>query len=680
MSSPHELLRMLDPQAPDPEDAGAETPVGVPSRPDTSNLQTANIMIVDDEPINCKIARKYLSQAGYSHFLVETDATRALEAIRDNRPDLVVLDIMMPNVSGLEILEAVRADEDIAYIPVLILTASTDAQTKHQALELGATDFLTKPIDSNDLLPRVRNALILKAFHDHLLSYAAILKRYAEEKTIELQHANERLEGSNQALETELTERRNAEKRLRHQALHDALTDLPNRALLMERMERCIARFKRQSDHFFAILFLDFDDFKVVNDSLGHRLGDQLLVEAARRLTRCLRALDTASRPQDETTARLGGDEFVVLLDGMKSLLDAVVVAERIRDVLSEPFELEGREVTVRVSIGVASSESNYDDPEAMLRDADTALYEAKNSSRGDYVVFNEEMRRRVLSRMELDTDLRNALPRRQLYLQYQPIVSLDTGRITAFEALLRWEHPARGLISPADFISLAEEKGLIIPIGQWVLKEACREVKSWREQFPNYADLSVSVNVSPRQLVRNDLVGQVRTVLEETGLDPRALKLEITEHAMIENGEATELRLNELREAGVGVYLDDFGTGYSSLSYLHSLPVDGIKLDRSFVNGIALDGKHATTIQAVVTLSMNRGFQVIAEGVETLDQIAQLQALECSFAQGYYFAKPLPTDEAAAVLATGGDWPTKLKFDQQEDALPQEAQPAANP
>lgn len=612
----------------------------------------AHIMIIDDEPINCKALRKHLAVAGYANFTLLSDAAEAPDLISRIQPDVILLDVVMPGMSGLEILGHLRIRPQFAHTPVLILTASTDAETKRKALDLGATDFLPKPPDPHELVARVRNAFLIRAHHLHLSNYAKRLEAEVEATTRELRKSND-------SLLHEIGERRKAEDRLRHDAFHDTLTGLANRALLLERMARCAERSKRRRDYLFAVLFLDLDDFKIVNDSYGHRVGDRLLVEAARRIRGSLRFLDTTARPADDTTARIGGDEFVVLLDGIHRLSDASHVAERIQEALSTPIIVHGHEIVVGTSIGIATSEDKYEDPGEMLRDADTALYEAKSKGRGRFQVFGVEMRSRVLARVGLERDLRTAVENRQLRLQYQPIVSLATGEIDGFEALLRWKHPERGAISPSDFIPLAEETGLIGAIGEWTLQEACHQLQAWRLHAREHPDLSISVNLSVKQLSRGpkSLVEQVDRILEESQLDPGSLILEITETAVMEEPEAAEGMLAGLKERRVRIYLDDFGTGYSSLSQLHGLPIDGIKLDRLFVQDMGEDGQHASTIQAVVMLAKNRGFRVIAEGVEEFEQLVQLQALDCDLAQGYYFSRAVDAAAAGRLLESAGDW-----------------------
>ncbi len=444
------------------------------------------------------------------------------------------------------------------------------------------------------------------------------------------------------AVISDISELKRSEERLVHNAFHDALTDLPNRALFFDRLTHAVDRAKRRRDYAFAVLFLDLDRFKVVNDSLGHRVGDQLLIGIARRLEACLRPGDTV--------ARLGGDEFTVLLEDVKGVSDATRVAERIQTALRVPFALGGHEAFTSASMGIALSTTGYEEPEDFLRDADLAMYRAKATGRARYEVFDRAMHERAVTQLQLETDLRKALERGELRLQYQPVVAVETRAIVGFEALLRWRHPERGLIYPAEFITLAEETGLITEIGDWVLAEACQQVRRWHEAVPERRP-AVAVNLSSRQFLQADLVERIQAVLRATGLDPSYLHLEITESTVMENGARVLETLDRLRALRVHLCLDDFGTGYSSLSYLHQFPIDTLKIDRSFVGRMGRGGENAEIIRAIVDLGHNLDKRVVAEGVESLDQVAQLRALDCEYAQGRFFAPPLEPEAAGALL-----------------------------
>lgn len=444
--------------------------------------------------------------------------------------------------------------------------------------------------------------------------------------------------------QTDITERKRVEEQLLHNSLHDRLTGLPNRALLMNRLAQSLDYAKRHKDYHFSLLFLDLDRFKNINDSLGHLVGDELLIEIARRLRRCIRTTDTV--------ARLGGDEFVVLLDDIKETGVAGQMAERIQEELCLPFELSGHELYVSASIGIVMGDAAYAEPADLLRDADTAMYKAKRGGKARHEFFQKAMHVEAITVLQLESDLRHSLDRDEYTLHYQPIVSLGTERITGFEALLRWQHPRRGLVMPGDFLGAAEETGVIIPIEGWVLREACRQAREWQETFSDHQSLSISVNLSPSQFARPDFVQQIKESLNESNLAASSLYLEITENMVVEDAVVTSATLLQLRKLGVHVCLDDFGTGYSSLSYLLKLPVDALKIDRSFVNKLKADGTNSYLIQAIITLARQLGLDVIAEGIEAPDHPRQLQAMDCHFGQGFLFSKPVDKLAAGALLA----------------------------
>jgi diguanylate cyclase (GGDEF)-like protein/PAS domain S-box-containing protein len=456
--------------------------------------------------------------------------------------------------------------------------------------------------------------------------------------------------------QTDITERKQTEEQLLHNALHDSLTGLSNRALFMDRLKQAIERTKRLADYRFAILFLDLDRFKVVNDGLGHMTGDQLLIAIARRLELCLRLGDTV--------ARLGGDEFTILLEGIRGIEDATQLAERIHHALLPPFDLNGQEVFTTVSIGIVLSNPDYDCPEDLLRNADTAMYRAKALGRARHELFDTAMHTGVVTLLQLETDLRRAIASHiasEFQIWYQPIVSLATSKIAGFEALIRWQHPERGLIPPAEFIPLAEDTGLIVPLGQWILSEACHQLQVWQHQFPGYASLSVSVNLSTKQFSQPSLIEHVRHILQQAHLEHYQLnlnlKLEITESAIMVNAESATVMLEQLKALGVQLLIDDFGTGYSSLSYLQRLPIDTVKIDQSFVSHMGTDEESAEIVRAIVTLAHNLGMNVVAEGIETAEQLTQLKVLETEYGQGYFFARPLTPTEATALIATDPIW-----------------------
>ncbi len=448
-------------------------------------------------------------------------------------------------------------------------------------------------------------------------------------------------------------ERKRAEERLVHDAFHDALTGLPNRALFRERLELAVKRARRHADYRFAVLFLDLDRFKLVNDSLGHHVGDRLIEEASRRLSRCLRhdallplAPGTRS-PGEDTLARLGGDEFTVLLDDIREDSDAFRVAERLQAALQEPFVLDGHEIVTSASIGVVSSGriDGADSVDALLRNADAAMYRAKANGRARAELFDTTMHAQAMARLRLEAELRRALEREEFRLVYQPIIALASGEFAGFEALVRWQHPTRGLVSPMEFIPVAEECGLILPLGDWVLRTACRQLRAWQAAFPAAARMTMSVNIAPRQFAQPDLLERVRRVLAETDLDASCLKLEITETAAMGNAARTQEVLQALHALGVRLSIDDFGTGYSSLSYLRRFPLQTLKIDRSFIDGMDREQESREIVRGIIALATTLGMDVVAEGAETREQVAHLRELSCGFGQGYFFQRP--ADEA---------------------------------
>jgi len=439
-------------------------------------------------------------------------------------------------------------------------------------------------------------------------------------------------------------ERRDQEEEAQHRALHDPLTGLPNRALFEDRLGRALAEQERRGTSV-AVIFLDIDRFKLVNDSLGHAAGDELLKEVAPRLRQALRPGDTV--------ARFGGDEFGVLLEDVSNESDATRVAERIAAALGRPFVVREREHFVTASSGIAVGGAGQL-PEAVIRDADSAMYRAKERGRARYEIFDEAMRIRVAHRLRIENELRSAIDRNELRVRYQPVVSLATGRIIGAEALVRWEHPQHGVLPPIEFIPIAEESGLIEPIGRWVLEEACRQTASWHKANPDLAPVGISVNMSVRELGDRELADVVRRVLSATGLDPVCLSLELTEGALIEETESAFAALNELKELGIRLALDDFGTGYSSLGSLQRLPFDSIKLDRSFVERLGAEKVDNAIVSAVVTLAQTLGLTVIAEGIETEEQLAVVKALGCHHAQGFYYSRPVTAPEIGRMLETG--------------------------
>jgi diguanylate cyclase (GGDEF)-like protein len=450
-------------------------------------------------------------------------------------------------------------------------------------------------------------------------------------------------------LRSDLSLKRQTQEHLLYSTLHDALTGLPNRSLFTERLRHAMRRSARHPDDLFAVLFLDLDRFKDINDNLGHFAGDELLRAVARRLEACI-------RPED-TVARLSGDEFAILLESITDISDAGRVAERIEEALSFPINLAGAEVTTSASMGIVTSTMSHDQPEQLLRSADMAMYRAKAAGRARYEMFDRAMHTDALERLRLETDLRRAVELGEFLLHYQPLVSLKTGRVTGLEALVRWQHPDKGLVPPSDFIAVAEETGLIVPIGKWVLFEACKQIQEWQAAHPRDEPLTIGVNLSVKQFSQPDLIDQIRSALEVTGAPAASLRLEITESAIIDKGRSAVAILSRIRELGVQVYLDDFGTGYSSLSYLHGLPIDAIKIDRAFVSSMDTDDKHRRLVRTILTLAEIVGVRAEAEGISTSEQLRELRSLNCEQGQGYLFSAPITREAVDEVLTANPVW-----------------------
>jgi len=447
-----------------------------------------------------------------------------------------------------------------------------------------------------------------------------------------------------------------AKEHFRHAAFHDSLTGLPNRAMFSELLKAEIENAKLHKDSLFAVLFLDLDRFKNINDSLGHSHGDLLLMAFAQRLEECL-------RPKD-VLARFGGDEFAILLCGIDDASDAVRVAERIAIELAQPFVLDKNTAFTTASIGIALSLTGYIEPDDILRDADAAMYRAKENGKARYEMFDQGMHARAISRLRLESDLRLAIERDEFLVYYQPIIALESGRLAGFEALVRWAHPQRGLVTPGEFIPVAEETGLIVGIGQSVLEKSCKKMVEWQHLSPAYRSLSLSVNLSSRQVSQPDLIERIKGVLDESGIDPHCLKLEITESVVMENAEAATLMFKQLRGLGVQLSIDDFGTGYSSLSYLHRFPVNYLKIDQSFVGRMTEANDNAEIVRTIVTLARNLGLEVVAEGIETQSQNRQLKALGCDYGQGYLFSRPIDSASVPALLAQALQDDVSFEFD----------------
>ena len=464
--------------------------------------------------------------------------------------------------------------------------------------------------------------------------------------TATVQRADDGTISGYQGIIYDISERKRNEEMLTFNAFHDPLTSLPNRALLMDRLERIVRAAKRRANNRFAVLFLDLDRFKIVNDTMGHATGDALLKAVARRLEGALRV--------EDTVARIGGDEFAIILDSIKDAGDGTRVAERILQELGMPFLLDGKHITTGTSVGVALSYSGAESAENLLRDADAAMYRAKTSGRGRYEVFDPLLHTEAVAQLQVESDLRRALQAREFFLVYQPVVDIQNGALAGFEAFLRWRHPSRGLVPPAEFIGVAEETGLIMQIGWWVIEEACRQMRAWEVQYAGHIDsLTISVNLSGKQFYQPDLIPHMDQILTEAGALPAHIKLEVSESVIMQNAEASTKILQQLRQRGILLSIDDFGTGYSSLSYLQEFPITTLKIDRSFVNALVNDGKSGL-VNSILALGRSMGVDALAEGVETADQMDRLRTLGTRYAQGYYFSPPVDPEKAGKFIVTG--------------------------
>ena len=568
------------------------------TEPNDPPFNDAVIMMIDDEPLVMDVLETCLEEYGYQFFKKIEDSRLALDAINQERPDLVLLDLNMPHVDGFEILTELRANPDTRFLSVIILTSSNESTTKLKALELGATDFLAKPIDRSELVLRLRNTLTVKAYQDQL-------------------------------------------------AYYDTLTQLPNRKLFLDRLDwalKCAARDQTQV----AVLNVAIDRFQQVNDMLGTSAGDELLVRISKRLVQTLRESDAVTRgghePAWRNLARLSGDEFSVLLTDIKSASQIMNVAERIRRVLRDSFVINERDVYVTASIGISTYPMDANDTDNLMKQAGAATAYAKDKGRDCHQFYSSEINSIAQRRMMLEHHLRRVTARNELRLYYQPKINVQTERICGAEALLRWEHPEHGFISPVEFIPIAEESGTIVEIGEWVLNEACRQTAEWNDK--GLTDFKISVNVSAQQFRDNEFPHILQKALKTTELNPDNLIVEITEGVLIGEKERIGDLLFKIKTTGAMLSIDDFGTGYSSLSYLKTFPIDELKIDRTFIVDVPHDEDSSAIVRAIVAMAKSLGLKVVAEGIETGDQMAFLKALNCDQIQGFYFARPMPAHE----------------------------------
>ncbi|MBD6618358.1 EAL domain-containing protein [Komarekiella sp. 'clone 1'] len=600
-----------------------------------------DILIIDDMAINLRVLSSILTKEGYN-VRKALNWQMALTACQTVLPDLILLDIMMPEVDGYEVCQRLKASELTADIPVIFISALDDVFDKIKAFRVGGVDYISKPFEFEEVLVRVQNQLALRTAQLEILNLNTELEQRVKQRTWELEKAL-------QILQEEISSRQELQNQLLDIALHDSLTGLPNRVFFIRRLEKALNRAQQKSNYHFAVLFLDCDRFKVINDSLGHLVGDELLIAIAHRLQACLMPVDTL--------ARLGGDEFGILIENLTDISMAIQLAERILQQLALTFKLSRYEVFMNVSIGISWGNKDYERPEYLLRDADTAMYRAKAQGRARYHVFDPVMYQEAIQLLELENDLRRAVERQEFIVYYQPIISLATGNISGFEALVRWQHPIRGLVCPVDFIPVAEETGLINVINIWVLHTACHQLSIWQQHPATPKNLTISVNLSARLFSQPDFIAKIDQIIDETKINPANLELEITESVIMENTNGIKTILQQLKQRNIKLIMDDFGTGYSSLSYLYSFPLNALKIDKSFVKRMQENQENMGLVPAMIGIADSMGMTAIAEGVETKEQLAQLRSLNCNFAQGYLFSRPLEQQLVLKLLAAAPQW-----------------------
>ncbi|WP_413175028.1 EAL domain-containing protein [Anabaena azotica] len=594
------------------------------------------ILVVDDIPANLRILTNFLSEAKFK-VLVAQDGENAIQKIQYFIPDLILLDIMMPGMNGFETYEKFKQNPLYREIPVIFLTALSETNYIVKGLSLGAVDYITKPFQKEEVLARIKNHLELRRLskiieHKNQL-LAQEIAEHAEARTA-LKQLNQELEIRIKERTLELSQTLqnlyDSQEQLEHNAFHDSLTGLPNRDWLIKRLQELITK-----NLSYSVLLIDLDRFKIVNDSLGHLAGDELLKCVANRIQECLTSSQTATR--------MGGDEFVILVETET----AILVAQKLLGQLKLPFNFNDYEVFIEASIGITSSNMGYEKPMDMIRDADIAMYQAKKEGGRSYQIFDPQMQAEAIARLQLEQDLRKAITQKEFCLYYQPIISLITGEIKGFEALVRWKHPQQGMIPPDRFIPVAEETGLINPLGAWIFHEACKQLQHWQKQFPELP-LTMNVNFSPVQFQQVNLFAQIVEILQETGIAKNTLNIEITETCLLKT---EKFNFHSLQDINVGLCIDDFCTGYSSLRMLRDLPINTLKIDRSFVEDIIKNPHDTTLISTILLLGKSLNMEIVAEGIETQKQVEILQQLGCIWGQGYFFDQPLYNQKATQFL-----------------------------
>jgi len=605
--------------------------------------KTLTVLVVDDSKVVRSAIREIL-EIGNLQVTEACDGKQALESVAKQCPDLILLDIVMPEMDGVSVLQVLRKTYSKIQLPIILVTAQDSAREMVQALDLGANDYVAKPHDFDVLWARITNQLMQKQAAEFLCSAQHSLEKQIKQRTAELNSINLKLE-------KEMQVRLLAEERLKKQASYDALTGLPNRSLAADRLMQTLVKAKRHSLKP-CVAFLDLDNFKYINDTFGHAAGDDLLKQAAKRLSECARGSDTV--------ARLGGDEFLLILeeDGKANQYPPEMgirhVAERLINSFSKPFVIEGQKLNITPSIGFAIYPKDGEDNNQLMRHADAAMYRSKNDGKNTYCFYSPEMTVQAKLRMNVESQLHHALERNELYIQYQPIVNSKSGEIVKAEALLRWHCQELGMITPDYFIPLAEETGMIVQIGQWVINQSCKQVKSWRNS--GWKNMRVTINVSARQFQSDSSLAEtVSGALDSHNLASDAIQIELTEGVMLEESSASAKTMKQIEKMGVKLLIDDFGTGYASLSYLQRYNFDSLKIDRSYIDNVLHDEQAAKLVKAVIAMANSLGLSVVSEGVESKEQLDFLLAAKCEFMQGYYFSKPVSANKFSVLLAKNG-------------------------
>jgi diguanylate cyclase (GGDEF)-like protein len=594
-----------------------------------------HLLIVDDISDNRAILSRRFERRGFAVTEAESGLA-AIELIEKEAFDLVLLDVMMPGIDGIETLKRIRGRKSSSALPVIMVTAKSESANIVDALECGANDYVTKPVDFAVALARVNTQISRRRAEQQVEVANDQLRRTNEALEARVEERTKRLADANQRLKEEIADREELQAQSQYLAYHDSLTGLGNRLLFKEQLEEALTD-ESVTPHPLAVLFVDLDGFKAVNDTGGHSVGDLLLKSLAAKLRDLL--------PTTDRIARLGGDEFAILQISSVQPSASIALAERIIEVAAHPQTIEGNDVTVGASVGIAIVHPGEMNAETVLKCADLAMYSAKSGGRGTFRMFDPKMDAAVQTRRSLERDMRNALAHGDFTLFYQPLVNLQTRKVTAFEALMRWHHPERGSVAPSEFIPVAEEMGLILPLGEWALRQACMEAVHWPDE------INLSVNLSPLQFAKGNLVSTVMSALASSGLPANRLELEITESVLLEKSEKNIGILKHLRSLGVRISMDDFGTGYSSIGYLRSFPFDKIKIDQSFVRDVLVDEGSLAIVRAIAGLGVSFGMTTTAEGVETEEQMRCLNREGCIEVQGYLLSKPVPPAEVAGLL-----------------------------